>query len=242
MAEQSTTVDPTPHEKFNATDADVVIISSDNVLFRIHSKNLTFASGSAVPDMTNAPASEECHWDDPSDVLETFFTFIYFDSPHPDLKDSSIEKVLAVGRLAHKWGVPHAATICKIQVLATQEKLLLQTPTTPKELLSTFDYLAQYHDKELGRALDEAAMHTLHFPIVTAKKSLSYNFQSWAFFRLQWMDACLLWAKPFATSLELQEKSQFIWANTTESREMTNSERSLVMPVPRFSNTLRNEF
>ncbi|KAH8826696.1 hypothetical protein DL96DRAFT_1815793 [Flagelloscypha sp. PMI_526] len=118
---------PTPHEKFDAADADIGVISSDNVLFRIHSKNFAFASNNAVPNMSSAPKGENSRWDETASVLETFFAFIYFDAPHPDLNEDRFEKVQAVGRLANKWTIPHATTICKQRMLyAWSHSLVLQ--------------------------------------------------------------------------------------------------------------------
>ncbi|KAH8801936.1 hypothetical protein DL96DRAFT_1634619 [Flagelloscypha sp. PMI_526] len=233
----------TPHGKFNASDADIAIISSDHVLFRIHSKNLAFSSSNAVPDMNNAPKGEDCYWEETSEVLETFFAFIYFDGPHPDLTDKSIEMIQVIGRLAHKWGVPHATAICKLQMLLIQERLLRQHPP-PKELLQTFDYLTEYHGRELADVLDHAAMYTLRFPVVEAKQLLSYSFQPWVCFRLLWVDGCIFRGKQFGRPHELQERSQDIVREMAEhgwQNIEAHYNRSRIMRMPRFSATLRNE-
>ncbi|KAF9525392.1 hypothetical protein CPB83DRAFT_818541 [Crepidotus variabilis] len=66
----------TTHDKFNSADADLIIISSDYVKFRLHRMNLASYS-EGFPGAEVGTAGEEVHLTEPSSVLEVLFLFIY---------------------------------------------------------------------------------------------------------------------------------------------------------------------
>ncbi|KAG6808795.1 hypothetical protein H0H92_002876 [Tricholoma furcatifolium] len=109
--EESAEHQPVISENFHASDADVVFRSSDNILFRIHRKNLeTHADAFPPPEFkTNGevvPLTED------SATLENLFRYIY-PQLHPDIEDLGIERLSNLAQAAEKYEVYNVMAMCK---------------------------------------------------------------------------------------------------------------------------------
>ncbi|KAH8801981.1 hypothetical protein DL96DRAFT_1774553, partial [Flagelloscypha sp. PMI_526] len=96
----------------NAPDADVLILSSDLVLFKIHSKNLIAGSGAFPVHLDKMPMSDPASLEESSEVLGHLFAFLYGDIDHPTLLECDIKLVAAIGLAAHKYLIGAAKTTC----------------------------------------------------------------------------------------------------------------------------------
>ncbi|KIY68886.1 hypothetical protein CYLTODRAFT_443045 [Cylindrobasidium torrendii FP15055 ss-10] len=98
--------------RFSDPDADVLILSSDGTLFRIHNQNLSCNSCFAPPDITNSSSvGEPAHFDEPGSVLEVLFQFLYHDPPpKPLVVDGNLnhDHVVEIWRAAHKYRIGFA--------------------------------------------------------------------------------------------------------------------------------------
>ncbi|PPQ72752.1 hypothetical protein CVT26_003032 [Gymnopilus dilepis] len=102
------------HEYFNASDADVKILSSDGVLFHIHRKNLETHT-SAFPGPEFSTQNEVVPLSEPSQILEMVFQFIY-PIRHPTLQDENIKIVLGVAEAVEKYEVFAAMRTCEVRL------------------------------------------------------------------------------------------------------------------------------
>ena len=92
------------------TTADVVFVSSDNVIFRIHRAylNTTTTAGFAVPPLTSSDDSQ-VRLTEPSEVLEVLFQFIQPCSVEsdqyrqPSVMTMTPENLFAVAEAAEKY-------------------------------------------------------------------------------------------------------------------------------------------
>jgi BTB/POZ domain len=98
-----------------ATDADIVLRSSDNVLFKVHRKNLElhsdiFADGGIVsgPETTS---TEVVQLSETSTVLDLLLQFMYR-QPQPNLGEVDFETLDGVAEAAEKYKVHAAITVC----------------------------------------------------------------------------------------------------------------------------------
>ncbi|KIY69863.1 hypothetical protein CYLTODRAFT_488580 [Cylindrobasidium torrendii FP15055 ss-10] len=90
------------HPQFCSADADVIIKSSDGVFFRIHRLNLQANSDFAPPEISVSDVTDPACFDEPSEVLEVLFKYLYHNES-PSLENLSREVLVSVGRAAHKY-------------------------------------------------------------------------------------------------------------------------------------------
>jgi len=102
-------------ERFNATDADIIIKSSDNVHFNIHRKYLEANTGAFPPSEVKSDG-DVVELTETSDTLELLFQFIY-PQRHPSLSDSPYEIIAPLAEAAEKYEVFSAMNICQIRML-----------------------------------------------------------------------------------------------------------------------------
>ena len=100
----------------DAPDADISILSSDEVLFRIHSANLNVNSTAFPADIAPNP-NDPATFSEPSSILELLFAFLYHTPPHPSLKDLSFDLLQPLAYAARKCGVAAAINVCEIRLL-----------------------------------------------------------------------------------------------------------------------------
>jgi hypothetical protein len=102
----------------DAEDADVTFISSDNVIFKIHSKYIEAGSTEFPrPKKTNGGPSERVSLPEDSETLENLFGFMY-PRKHPFLKKDStpIGLLTKITEAAEKYQVFAAINICQIRM------------------------------------------------------------------------------------------------------------------------------
>ena len=102
--------------KVNAADADISILSSDGVLFRIHSINLK-ANSTAFPTEITSNPNDPATFSEPSNILELLFAFLYPSPPHPTLTDLSFDVLQPLAYAAHKYGIASAISLCNVMMM-----------------------------------------------------------------------------------------------------------------------------
>ncbi|KAF7973109.1 hypothetical protein HWV62_16222 [Athelia sp. TMB] len=104
-------------ERFCAADADIVFLSSDSILFRVHSSNLTCGSeGFAPPTGTSSLSKHDIvQLTETSMTLELLFQFMYPQRP-PDLSALEFKSFMGVAEAAEKYQVYSAMQICAMQM------------------------------------------------------------------------------------------------------------------------------
>ncbi|KAH8801986.1 hypothetical protein DL96DRAFT_774393 [Flagelloscypha sp. PMI_526] len=160
--------EPTVHEQYNSPTANISILSSNNVLFRIHSKNLaTMSAAFQVP--LDSESSEAARFDESSEVLACLFGFLYTDEAPPNLLDKKVGVIEKVGRAAHKYFVMSAVTVCQLRMVD------LAKTTEASTLFHAFAYLVEFHgeDTGFGPTLDTLAFRTLDNTFYDVSKWLS---------------------------------------------------------------------
>ncbi|KJA23514.1 hypothetical protein HYPSUDRAFT_579476 [Hypholoma sublateritium FD-334 SS-4] len=115
--------------QFSASDADISVISSDNVLFRLHRTNIEVQAGGFTPiNQQRLP--------EPAHVLVILFQFLY-PQRHPKLTNTRFETVQALATAAERYKIFSAMHISQVRL---REFL----PQCAKEILKyaiEFDYL-----------------------------------------------------------------------------------------------------
>ncbi|KAH8801935.1 hypothetical protein DL96DRAFT_1774434 [Flagelloscypha sp. PMI_526] len=239
--------DTTPHSTFNSLDADLSIVSRDNILFKIHWNNLRVCSA-AFPQGQEpwADGNDPAHWDEPSDVLEVLFSYIYPDRNFPHLLNFDLTRVLAIGSAAHKWMMPAAIVVCQMRVMSSLREIISKQPTEEESILISLKYLAEHHgeDPDTAIVIDEAAMWTIGCRADVVMKHMGSGrvYNAWADHRLRWLDASYLWdriplgwthAREIAARMLQDSRSgnfpEFL--NAAESPETA-------IPIPRFTVSL----
>ncbi|KAF9002650.1 hypothetical protein BDZ89DRAFT_1169708 [Hymenopellis radicata] len=163
------------HAKFAAEDADILILSSDNVLFRLHSVNIrTHTTVFPIGDNLT-PSSEPATFSEESSILEILFAHLYPSPPLPDLEELEVEIVQAVGCAAHKYGIASAMLIADLKMIAWAEEY-------PAEVAS----YALLHFGA-GPRLDRAMIYSISIPLETAITLFTPKvFIAWLFHRDRW--------------------------------------------------------
>ncbi|KIK61158.1 hypothetical protein GYMLUDRAFT_590179 [Collybiopsis luxurians FD-317 M1] len=96
---------------FQASDADVVIRSSDDTQFRLHKKNLECHS-EAFPPAETPTNGEIVSLSESAATLEMLFQFIY-PRPYPDLEKLDVKPLLLVAEAAEKYRIFSAMYGCQ---------------------------------------------------------------------------------------------------------------------------------
>ncbi|KAG5637526.1 hypothetical protein H0H81_004222 [Sphagnurus paluster] len=145
-------------ENFKAGNADVTFVSSDEVLFYIHRKNLeTNAEG--FPSAEFDTGGEIVPLTETAVTLELLFQFIY-PRRHPDLEDTTFEILAPLAEAAEKYQVFSAMTICKIRM----------KDFLPQHGVEIFNYASRHGYKDI---LSAAAPSVLDIPLDELVKKLS---------------------------------------------------------------------
>jgi len=102
----------------SAGDTDAVIQSSDGVIFHLHWKYLQGNPGFVRDIAKGSPPNEKQETmalDEPSNVLEILFQFIY-PRRHPSLEDTDFETLTAVAEAAEKYELFSAMNVCALRL------------------------------------------------------------------------------------------------------------------------------
>ncbi|KAJ3752834.1 hypothetical protein EV360DRAFT_54523 [Lentinula raphanica] len=110
----------------NSQDAEITVISSDNVLFRLHKMNVQVTSGNLIR-LNKLETNDFLTLVEPAEVLEILFEFLYPDF-ETDLERLEFDALLSVAEAAEKYGVFYAMSHCTFC-------LRKQSSSHPAELL-----------------------------------------------------------------------------------------------------------
>ncbi|KAJ6474333.1 hypothetical protein C8R45DRAFT_385433 [Mycena sanguinolenta] len=105
---------PLVNSRFDFANADVTFKSSDDVLFRIHRKNLEFCTEGFPPSEISSE-SEVVELTETSVTLELLFQFMY-PQRHPALDTTPFEVLEPLAEAAEKYQVFPAMNICHIRM------------------------------------------------------------------------------------------------------------------------------
>ena len=115
-------------------DADVTIVSSDSVRFKIHQQNITVNSR-AFPSSERGSDKEgnEVFLPEKGYILDLLFRFVY---PHhyPELVSLKIDILSQLADAAEKYEVYGAISLCK----ATMQYVVLPKPSSCRRLMTEF--------------------------------------------------------------------------------------------------------
>jgi hypothetical protein len=95
-----------------ATHSDIVIQSSDGVLFRVHKSNLALSSAGFAPSEFET-LDKIVELTETSTTLNLLLKFCYPDR-HPDLKTLKFDVLAPLAEAAQKYEVYSAMNVCKI--------------------------------------------------------------------------------------------------------------------------------
>ncbi|GLB39476.1 hypothetical protein LshimejAT787_0606380 [Lyophyllum shimeji] len=162
-------------ERFCAGDADVTFVSSDNVVFRAHRKNLDVAAA-AFPPSEFDTHGEEVPLTEDSATLELLFQYIY-PQRHPDLESTPFDTLAPLAEAAEKYEVFAAMNICKIRM-----KNFL-----PNHAIDIFNYASKHGYADI---LALAAPFLLDIPLEEILETLSVHlYKPWVCYRQAWSRA-----------------------------------------------------
>jgi len=106
---------PTTSNFFGGADgADVLILSSDNVLFHLHKRYLEYGTG-GFPSADTPTDGEIVNLPETSETLEVLFQFVY-PRQHPILERMDFESVMKVAEAAEKYEVYAAQSVCQLKL------------------------------------------------------------------------------------------------------------------------------
>ncbi|KII94573.1 hypothetical protein PLICRDRAFT_120619 [Plicaturopsis crispa FD-325 SS-3] len=164
-------------ELFNHADSDLTIRSSDNVLFRVHKRNLetyspAFAGAGAFP----ATGLEDIALPESSAVLELMLQYVYLQL-QPDLSHTEFEVLAGLAEAVEKYEIYSAMEVCKMH---------MRSRISPQTAFDVLTYATRHGHANIA---DEAAIHALHVPTVTMLDALPlYYFRAWVLFQQSWSD------------------------------------------------------
>ncbi|KAJ6592909.1 hypothetical protein B0H19DRAFT_975629, partial [Mycena capillaripes] len=105
-------------ERFSANDADMMISSSDGMLFKVHRKNLEVHSA-IFANAENATRPENgddiVHLTESSDALDLLFQFMY-PQPPPDVRTLEFKIFASLAEAAEKYVVYAALGWCRTRM------------------------------------------------------------------------------------------------------------------------------
>ncbi|KAJ3709512.1 hypothetical protein C8R42DRAFT_434447 [Lentinula raphanica] len=163
----------TQSQRFNANDADVVIRSSDNVDFRLHKKNLEFATGGFPPTTTSSDSGEVVKLDETAATLDIMFQFVY-PKRYSLLEDVEFEDFMLLAEAAEKYEVFALILACE----SYMRRFLLKEPYALR--LLKFATMHDYRGivEELALVLVDKPMNEV------VDKLIGYSiFKSWSLYR-----------------------------------------------------------
>jgi hypothetical protein len=104
-----------------AEDADVILQSSDNVLFKIRRQQLEANSEAFSGAEAFSTQDEIVNLTEPAAILDLLLQYMHIQKP-PELTDLEFDSLLDLTEAAHKYGVPFATYACMEQVQCVTSK------------------------------------------------------------------------------------------------------------------------
>ncbi|KAJ6546829.1 hypothetical protein B0H19DRAFT_1162680 [Mycena capillaripes] len=99
--------------RFNFPDADIAFRSGDQIIFRVHIRNLETHSDGFPPSAFCAPGGEVVNLTEPATTLELLFQYMY-PQRQPDLNEIELPLLAELAEAVEKYQVYSAMDICKI--------------------------------------------------------------------------------------------------------------------------------
>ena len=93
-------------------NADIMLQSSDNVLFRFHKKQLETHSGAFAASAASAK-DDPIIFTEPSDVVDLLLQLMSLQDP-PDLESLEFQTLALLVEAVEKYDVFHSKTICRM--------------------------------------------------------------------------------------------------------------------------------
>ncbi|GLB39475.1 putative chitin synthase III catalytic subunit [Lyophyllum shimeji] len=210
-----------------AADADVTFVSSDDVLFHVHKRNLEIAAAGFPPAGFDA-SGEIVPLTESAATLELLFQYVY-PRRHPYLEDTPFEVLSPLAEAAEKYQVFAAMNICRIRM----------SNTLPNYVAEVFNYAYRHGYVDVVRT---AVPFLLDVPLDEVVKKLSAHLiVPWVCYREAWSRAALaaLGTVPIAqrsVTTWLQHSCfssipPFTHANALSSPSSPSSARSPSLPL-----------
>ncbi|KIK64342.1 hypothetical protein GYMLUDRAFT_39891 [Collybiopsis luxurians FD-317 M1] len=167
---------PKTSPRFNAQDAEITVVSSDNVLFRLHKMNVQVTAGSLLH--SSDTEDDYIVVSESSDVLEILFEFLYPDY-ETDLEKLDFEALLNVADAAEKYGVFYAMSHC---TFCLRKHTLFHAP----ELIR---FAVRHHKEKMLAELTPALLDMELADVINILPPPA--FADFCLFRDQWVQALL---------------------------------------------------
>ncbi|KAJ7496456.1 hypothetical protein FB451DRAFT_1207852 [Mycena latifolia] len=167
---------PEISQRFWATDADITILSSDGVIFKVHRKNLevhspVFASAGSTTLPENG--GEPVQLSETSAILDLLFQFMY-PQPQPDLQVLEFETFAGLAEAAEKYTIHSALTLCRMRM----------KDSIPGHPLEVLDYAVRHGHTLLA---DESARQSMGHRVSEAMRILTPDtFKTWILVQERW--------------------------------------------------------
>ncbi|KIY64281.1 hypothetical protein CYLTODRAFT_493244 [Cylindrobasidium torrendii FP15055 ss-10] len=166
------------HMDFNAADADITIISSDNVTFKIHSVNLSTHSNAFPTFGFSTDASQPARFEEHSDILKVLFAWIYPDDP-PDPQTLPYTTLLDLAHAAHKYRIGSLILVCDIRIFEREA-------VRQKEPIQTLKYALLYAREAKA---DLCARETIMIPAIDMVGNLdTVDYIEWTLYKEHCLD------------------------------------------------------
>ncbi|KAF8182745.1 hypothetical protein K438DRAFT_1839702 [Mycena galopus ATCC 62051] len=161
--------------RFSAPDADIIILSSDGVLFKVHRKNLVAHSGvfeGAETATRPENGAEPVELTEPADVLGLLLQFMY--AQPPDLQALEFRELAALAEAVEKYMVYSALPSCRTQM----ENSVCAHPLEVLVYALRHDYI---------NLANESAQQSMRCDVAEAMEILSPEiFEDWIEFYDRW--------------------------------------------------------
>ncbi|KAF8056508.1 hypothetical protein FPV67DRAFT_1431193, partial [Lyophyllum atratum] len=215
----------------NAHDADVIFVSSDEVLFYIYRKNLE-PNAAAFPPAEFETRGEIVPLTEDAATLELLFQYMY-PQRHPHLRDVTFNTLSRLAEAAEKYEVFAAMNICSLRM-----KQLL-----PRYAAEIFSYANKHGYADI---MSEAGPFVLDTPLDETVKGLSLHLVvPWVCYREAWSRAAFMAITSLPSSFvkatdgkiscgrcpgytrDMPSRSEFdkLWESLGEKRSMDAMER-----------------
>jgi len=210
--------------RFCAPDADITILSSDRMVFKLHRKHLSVHSSIfADAENTTLPDAEAIDLSEKGDALELLFQFMY-PMRQPNLSLVPFATFYGLAEAAEKYEVFSAKSLCHLRM---KEYIVGH----PLEVLN-YAVKHQYPDLE-----DEAARRSMAYSIEDGMKLLNADaFILWCRFRVRWKQATTSMISALVVSnSRLPSMGETVFRGNYQYPELTLARKCLVDPNPSFS-------
>ncbi|TFK73845.1 hypothetical protein BDN72DRAFT_956184 [Pluteus cervinus] len=193
---------------FCGSDADVTIISNDDVRFQLHKKNLAFCTGGFPPVEFSKTSDEreEVNLSERGYILDLLFHFVY-PQRYPNLATIHIDVLSELAEAAEKYQVFGAISVC-------QAFMILQIPNHP---IDVFAYATWYDYLDIA---DRVAPLVLGTPLnILAERLPPAAVTGWARYLVSWDTVRSKWTALIldsitATSVQVDRPSMVQYTTT----------------------------